>query len=109
MDIMESLSVGRYSGTQYFQSHLPGKLGRPWSADKTGYGTVFCGELYNDILQNVIEHPLQCDDLFECSTNAKSGDCSRAVCGMVLCGVHFWFVVHFRFRETISGLTLLSE
>ena len=58
MDIMESLSVGRYSGTFYFQSHFPGKLGRPWSADKTGYGTVFCGQLYNNILQNVIEHPL---------------------------------------------------
>ena len=38
-----------------------------------------------------------------------SGDCSCAVCDMVLCGVHFWFVVHLRFRETISGLTLLSE
>ena len=50
MDVMRSLSVGRYSGTLFFQSHFPGKLVWPWSADTTGYGTVLFGELYSDMM-----------------------------------------------------------
>ena len=50
MDVMRSLSVGRQFGTLFFQSHFPGKLVWPWSADTTCYGTVLFGELNSDMM-----------------------------------------------------------